>query len=98
MAIKVNLKKVKLLDIEGNPIKGKAHQLVGKLIYAQSRNLDLVLPAVEIYKGRPVELAKKEIQQIKTMVENPEYGLLSFVRKAVGDYLEELLAKKVKDK
>jgi hypothetical protein len=53
-----------------------------------TKNLDLVEIARKINKGEEVELRDSEVTEIKRIFNSNEAGLLAFVRKAFGDFID----------
>lgn len=95
---KYNFSKVKVLDIEGNPVKEepkkKLHQLLGNTIYLYTKDLALIEVGKKIYHGEEVEIEKAEMEEIKRMIMDERYGFHAFTRKTLLDYIEETLKSK----
>lgn len=94
--MKVNFSKIKILDIEGKEAKtSDIHKSIARIIYNRTQNLDLVEVAMNINKGKEVELRDSEIKEIKRLVNDKQSGLLAFARKAAMDFLDGLVSKEL---
>lgn len=96
---KYNFSKVKVNDIDGKLIPSiKIHKGLANAVYTQANNLDLVETAMEINKGKVVELEAREITEIESILKNPNCSIVAFGRKALLDYIEGVKSGKAKTK
>lgn len=97
MARTYDFSKIKLLGIDGNAgvIDRKnggedIYKTIGNIIYRSAKTLDLVDVAREIWAGKSVFLKTNEAKEIRSLITDEKSGLFSFVRKAVGEYMDEI--------
>lgn len=89
--MKINFNKLELKDIKGGPAKPEQpiHEVIGNIIYAQAKDLNLVDIARAIYRGEEVELRDNEASEIEGLLTSENSQLLAFARKAVKDFMAE---------
>ncbi len=91
--MKVDFTKVKTMDIDGKPIEYEEgdglFKFVANTLYRLTEDVDWVNIALEISKGKPVELTKKQIMEIRSLV-TLKNGFFTFARKAIFDYLDKV--------
>lgn len=88
--MKYSFSTIELKDLDGKKIEGGLQKPLANLIYIQTKDLDLVAKALDINAGKPVELDKTEVEEIKRLIEDPQAGLAAFAKKAVLDYLDSV--------
>ena len=92
--MKFSFHNVGLCDIEGKPLADqKTYQKLGQAIYSFTKNLDLVDKAKVIYRGEDVELEKVEVDEVVSVINNPQIGFASFTKKAYLDYIADVRKK-----
>jgi hypothetical protein len=86
---KYDFKKVKVKDIDGKVMpKVNVHKGLANSIYVATRNLDLVDIAMDINKGKAIELAPHQVDEIVRILRSSECPVAAFARKALLDYIE----------
>lgn len=94
--MKVDLTKVKTRSIDGKENKYKkddtqqVYKIIANMLYLKVRDLDLVDIAMQMNKGQVVEMTPTQIQEMRSLIADPESGLFSFAKKAIFDYLDKL--------
>ena len=96
--MKYNFTKVEIKDIEGKKVEGQEfHKLLANMLYANTKDLDLVEKARTINKGEDVELDKTELQEVTRVAEDVDqqgrHALTAFARKAYKDYVDSVKEK-----
>ena len=91
--MKIDFSKIKIEGLNGELVKDDknvvvtGHKIVAQAIYTRIKILDLVATAFEINKGKPVELSKTDLTEIKSLF-GPDSLITSFIRKAVIDFID----------
>ena len=89
-----NFSKIKVVNVDGQPYKKTellpTHKIIGKRIYDIASNLDLVDVAMEINRGKSVELKHGEAKEIRELLCGKESTLLAFLRKAIIEYMDKV--------
>lgn len=88
--MKYNFSTIELVGIDGKKLDAKAHQSLGNAIYTFTKDLGLVDKAMEIYKGKEVDLGDTEIKIIKSIIEDERVQFHAFVKKAMLDYINSV--------
>ena len=86
--MKYDFSAVKAEDLNGKPVKD-IHKTLANALYTLTKNLDLVEKAFEMNKGKPVELEKAEIAEVKRIINDEKVGFYAFVKKALLDYIDK---------
>jgi hypothetical protein len=92
--MKYDFKAIKAESLDGKQVKD-IHKTIANALYTMTKNLDLVEKAIEINKGKPVELEKAEIAEVKRILNDEKIGFYAFVKKAILDYIEKVNTTKV---
>ena len=91
MEIEINFSKIKLMDIDGKLMPdSKLHKTIANILYMFAKTVDLADVALDMNRGNSVTLSKKEFGEIRDLVQDPQYGIFTYARKAVLDYMEEV--------
>lgn len=96
--MKFNFSKLTLKNVDGTEIKGEVHKELANLIYARTSDLGLVDKAIDIHAGKEVDLTDAELIEVNNLIEIKAQGgqnfFMAFARKALGDYIKSVQAKK----
>ncbi len=91
--MQVNFTEIRLMDINGNvAISSDFHKTIADRLYSHAKTCDFVEIAMEINKGKPVDLSAKQIEAVRSLIKDPQMGIYTYSRKAFDDFVDEILA------
>ncbi len=88
----MSIETVGLDGTKGDPIE--TCKAIARIVYNKTKNLDLVDTAFKIHKGEVVDLETSDISEIRRLLDDPENQVFAFFKKAVFEYLDEVLKKR----
>lgn len=88
-----NFSAISLTDLDGNPVSKEemmeVQKILATIVYTKVSDLDLVDVAFKINKCDTVDLAKSEVETLKSLWLSEDAGLSAFVKKAISDYVQD---------
>lgn len=88
--IKLDISKVKVIDLDGQQIPVNVGKTVGNVIFMRATTLEWDTIARKIYAGEPVEITEQELLAIEALLLSPETPVFLMVKKPLSDYFEAL--------
>ena len=91
--MQVDFTKIRLKDINGNvAMSSDFHKTIADRLYSHAKTCDFVEIAMEINKGKPVDLSAKQIEAVRSLVKDPQMAIFTYARKAFNDFVDGILA------
>jgi hypothetical protein len=90
--MKINISKICYQDIEGSEVKEHSlHKTLAMVLYKMAKTLDLVDKAMQMNRGEEIDVSMAELNEIKFLIKDPNSRIYAFARKAMLEYLDEVL-------
>ena len=89
----VDMTKLELFDIDGAPLKKNDRPLWQELArywYVSAKTIDLVAPAMDLYKTGKCDLSQKDIKMVLDLAMSDGFPFATFARKAIIEFFENL--------
>lgn len=82
-------------DVDGKPTPiPNLHKTIANIIHARTQSCDMLDIAMEINRGKAVELTPAQGVEILSCLNDPKAGMYARIRIAVEQFLEEQLPSK----
>lgn len=87
---------VKLTNIDGSDFTPETpiFKTLADKIYKFASSVGMVDKAIAINRGEPISLTKEEVEEVRKVVVHPLSGFLTFVQKALLEYIDSTENKK----
>lgn len=85
----INFSEIELKDLDGKVIPSmEFHKTVANILYHHADSLDFVEVALAMNRGEAVDLSLGQLNDIKKLVNDPKFGVFTYARKAVVDFID----------
>ena len=92
--MKIQLKDIEGLDLDGRKIQGETCKAVGNIVYTNATTLEFDELSRAIYKGKAVEVTAQQLEVLEHLLLGDQTPLILPFKKALKDYFNTIKSNK----